>query len=227
MSELPEGEVAELGPGVPGRERLSALLFLIEKKLRQREHLRFRMSVILSALIAISIALLVLTGGAVQRVYFSGSEPDYGAVRWAWHWTLLVAIMPFLMTFMQYLWVTFVQMYYRSLRDVEDLLDSSDFQEFRPYIHPETLADDGSFLSVLRSLLAVDIGLTSALFALGGIACAVLPVITQAVTSVGAAVLIWRDNVALAVGVTIFYVLFFVMASMKTISLFALMRRLR
>jgi len=208
-------------------ERLGILLFLVEKRLTQRQHLRVRVSVFLGLLMLLCLAMLIVTGVTVQNVYFSGSEVrNYKALEWPWYWTLVVALVPFLMTFMHYLWITFSQMYYRGFRDITSLLDSSDFEEFRPFIHSEILAEDGSFLSVLRSVLAVDIGLTSALFTLAGMACAVIPVAVQALTSAGAAIIIWRDNVFLAVGISVFYAMFLTMSAMKTIGLFAFVRRL-
>ena len=227
MSEFPEGGVAEFDQVVPGRDRLHILLFLIEKKLGQRRQMRARVSLILGALMIVSIALLVVAGVTVQRVYFVGPEYDYSVLDWPAAWLLVVAISPLVMTFMHYLWITFTQMYYRSFNDIRSLLESSDYDEFRPHIPLGILADDGSFLSVIRSLLAVDIGLTSALFAFAGIACAILPVLAQAVTSVVASVILWRDARTLAVGVGLLYVLFLAMALMKTWSLFAFIRRLR
>ena len=44
--------------------------------------------------------------------------------------------------------------------------------------------------------------------------------------TVGAVILLWQDNVALAIGVGVFYVLFLVLAATKTLSLFAFVRRL-
>jgi hypothetical protein len=226
VSQISDG-VADLDHVASSQDRLGILLFLIDKKLAQRTHLRHRVFFILTALMLLSLAVLTGFGVSIQRVYFDGSKAvNYEWLKWPWYWTLVAALAPFVMTFMQYLWITFLQMYYGSFRDVTELLQSSDFEEFRPYMHPEVLADDGSFLAVLRSLLAVDIGLTSALFALGGIACALVPPAVQAIASVGVTIVIWRDNVAFALGAAFFYVLFLAMAATKTLSLFATVRRL-
>jgi hypothetical protein len=227
VAELTQGEVAEFGHIGPRQDRLRVLLFLIEKKLRQRDLLRFRVTIILAALMLISFALLITAGVTIHRVFFFAPEAAYyAALDWRWYAILPVAAVPFAITFMHYLWITFLQMYYRSFSDVERLLESTDYEEFRPYIHTEILAEDGSLLSVLRSLFAVDIGLSSAIFALGGIACALVPFLVQGIASIGAVILIWQDNIALAVGAGVFYALFLVLAATKTFSLFAFVRRL-
>ena len=228
MSEFVDDDMAELDHVAGAQDRLRILLFLVDKKLSQRHALRLRVFVIMTSLLLISLALLIAGGATVQRIYFQGSRKvDYSVLDWAWHWTLIVALAPFVMTFMHYLWITFFQMYSRSFRDVADLLHSTDYEEFRPYIHSEILADDGSFLSVMQGLLTVDIGLTSALFALAGFVCAWAPVAVQAITSAGATIIVLRDNKALAFGLGIFYVLFLVMSAAKTFRLFMVMRRMR
>jgi len=222
-----DADVSEFADLSGPSDRLRILLFLIEKKLSQRRVLRRGVFITLAVLMYISVRLLIGGGETVQQVYFEGSETDLSALNWPWFRTLVIGLMPFLMTFMHYLWITFLQMYYRSYRDVASLLESSDYQEFGSYIHAGVLADDGSFLSVLRSLLAVDIGLTSALFALGGLSCTLIPVAVQFVTSIVCSIVIWRDNVPMAVGVSIFYALFFAMTIMKTVSLFAVVKRMK
>ena len=218
MSELLDDEVAEFDQPLSSDNRLRALLFLVDKKLQQKRRLQFDIYAVLGVLIAICLLLILGSVGSLQK----------GAPRFkADVSSVLFVLAPFLMVFLHYLWITFAQIYYRSLTVVDELLETSDFEEFSPIIHKELLDDDGSLLSQLRNLFTVDIGLTSTLFRVAGVACALLPVVVQALVSASATILLWHDNIALAVGVVVFYALSLMLAVLKTWSLYRFVRRMR
>ena len=228
MSENVPDEVSEFDQAHAETDRLRVLLFVIDKKLAQRRYLRFQVSLILGVLMLVCAAILVAAGASIHRVYFSSkSGPNFSTLNWDWYWVLVGALAPLFIGFMHYLWMTFIQMYYLAFLDVSRVLDSTDYEEFRPYLHVEMLAEDGSILSLFHSLLAVDAGLTRVLFALAGFACALFPVAIQAVSSVGMLIILGRDNVPLAIGAGVFYVLFLALSLIKTVSMFAFVRRMR
>lgn len=212
-------------------DRLRMLLFLVQKKLEQRRRLQLNVCAVLLALILLSLLLLVTSVSALQYGRLLGGEAKAGArsvlMVKGWGWVLPLLLAPFVMSFLQYLWITFAQLYYRTLTVVDDLLATTDFEEFRPLMHREMLEDDGSVLSQLRNLFAIDFGLTSTLFRVGSVACVLLPVLAQGLVSIATTVLLWRDNVGIAVGVGMFYALALALAMLKTWSLYRFVRRMQ
>lgn len=228
---IDDGVVDEYSEPLPAEIRLRTLLFLVEKKLEQRRRLQLDVYAALTVLIAISLTLLSMSISALQyRRLLPGEAKDEAhslLMAKGWGWTLALLLAPFVMSFLHYLWITFAQIYYRSLNVIDDLLLTSDFEEFRPVLHKELLDDDGSLLSQLRNLFTVDFGLTSTFFRVGGIACALLPVLAQAFVSIVATILLWRGNVGVAVGAGVFFALALTLALLKTWSLYRFVRRMK
>lgn len=228
--DLDEG-VQDYQHSLSASDRLRMLLFLVQKKLEQRRRLQLNVCGVLLALILLSLVLLVTSVAALQYGRLLGGQGKAGArsvlMVKGWGWVLPLLLAPLVMSFLQYLWITFAQLFYRSLNVVDDLLATTDFEEFRPLMHRELLEDDGSLLSQLRNLLVVDFGLTSTLFRIGSVACALLPVLAQGLVSIATTVLLWRDNVGVAIGVAMFYALALALAMLKTWSLYRFVRRMQ
>ena len=233
MSDLLGGGVSEFDQALPSADRLRALLFLVDKKLDQRKRLQFQILLILNGLMLISLVMLVwslasLGGGwALFGRQASTDQADAAARGWAWALSLIFVLAPFAMALLHYLWITFAQIYFRSSNIVDELVDTGEYQDFQPLLHKELLEDDGSFLSQVRNLLTVDSGLTGTLFSVASMACGLLPVFVQALVSYTATVSFGRHNLFLAIGVAVFYVLFLILAALKSWSLYRLVRSMR
>lgn len=228
MSDLVDGEVSEFSSAPASSERLQALLFLIDRKLDQRRRLQFQIQFILSGLILVSLVMLVWSLVALggRWVAFDDTEEFHGAMGRGWFWALglIFILAPFGLAVLHYLWISFAQIYYRSFGIVDTLLETDDFSEFRPLIHSGILEDDGSFLSQMKNMFTVDTGLAGAVFKLTSVACGALPLAAQALVSVTAIRVLWGQSFLLALGVGVFYFLFFALAALKSWALYRLIR---
>lgn len=231
MSQILDEGAGELGQPLSSSDRLRALLFLVEKKLEQKVRLQRNVYVVLAVLIAMSLALMAGSGEALAHGRLLGTGGNGASrsvlIEEGWAWTLAFLLAPFVMSFLQYLWITFAQICYRSLDEVDALLETSDFEEFRPILHREMLEDDGSLLSQLHDMLTVEYGLSSTLFRVAGLACTLLPVVAQAIVSTVTTALLWRDNVGIAIGLAMFYAMALMLALVKTWGLYRFVRRMK
>ena len=228
MSELMDGEVSEFSSTPASGERLQALLFLIDRKLDQRRRLQFQIQFILCGLILVSLVMLVWSLVALggRWVAFNDSEEFRGAMGRGWFWALglIFILAPFGLAVLHYLWISFAQIYYRSFGIIEALLEAEEFREFHPIIPCGMLEDDGSFLSQMKNMFTVDTGLAGAVFKLTSVACGALPLAAQAMVSITAIIVLGKQSFLLAVGVAVFYFLFFALAALKSWALYRLIR---
>ena len=232
-----ERDFPALDQTLPSTDRLRALLFVVDKKLEQRGRLQAWVSMMLGVALLLSLAMVVAGIVYLRRgAMVPAASDDATSHGWAWGVGVAFVLAPFFLTFLHYLWITFAQIYYRSLNVVDELLDTSDYQEFKPLLHRDMLEDDGSLLAQLRSLYTVDVGLTSALFRVAGSACALAPLAIQAFASVVTVVLLWRTRaepgasqsfVMAAVGLAVLYALFLALGAVKTWSLYRFVRRMK
>jgi len=232
-----ERDFPALDQTLPSTDRLRALLFVVDKKLEQRSRLQFYVSMVLCAALLLTLAVAVAGILYLRRGSIVPADgADAASHGWAWGVGLAFALSPFLLTFLHYVWITGAQIYYRSLNLVDELLETSDYQEFRTLLHRDMLEDDGSLLAQMRSLFTVDVGLTSALFRVAGAACALAPLAVQAFASVVTVALLARGKgepgvgqsfVMAGVGLAVLYALFLALAALKTWSLYRFVRRMK
>jgi hypothetical protein len=230
--------------------RLGILLFVLREKLERRIALSRKANWALLTLILTCLAIVIFCpyylwvvqptserlvspapaidrSGADREVQMEDPAPrQHTALFWRWSYFAALAAAPLVLSFIVYLWITFAQMFFAGLPDVQLLLRSPEYEDLSGLIPVEMLTDDLSLLSIFLNLFAVDVGLSSSLFFLGATLILVGPVIIQAGLSVAVFYICICEGVGLmAAGLAVLYVLFFMLTLMKTWSFYRTLRR--